>query len=322
MRDILSRAHRGAIEPFAGSRVMVGLDFDGTLAPIVADPDSAAMRSTTGRLLKAVARRYPCVVLSGRSRDDVLRRLEGAPVRAVVGNHGMERARPAAAAVRRADGWAARLEERLRDEQGVVVEHKGLSLAVHYRAARRRTRARARILAAADGLRGVRVVGGKHVVNVVPAGAPHKGMALERERRRLRCAAAVYVGDDDTDEDAFALARHGRLLAVRVGHRAASAARYYIRAQRDVDRLLRLLLDLRRRGDDGGGPRDDRRPGATRLDRGPAAPRRGPRVHAAPLGRRPRAAAAVEADGRDPRGDGPAAARPARPRPLPRPLGG
>ena len=70
----------------------------------------------------------------------------------------------------------------------------------------------------------VRLVGGKHVVNLLPAGAPHKGLALERARARLGCDTAIYVGDDETDEDVFALDQPGRLLAIRVGRKPSSSA--------------------------------------------------------------------------------------------------
>jgi trehalose 6-phosphate phosphatase len=245
MRDLLARGRRELLEQFACSATLIGLDFDGTLAPIVADRDRAAMRAGTRRLLREVARRYPCVVLSGRSRADVARRVRGAPLVAVVGNHGMERGRAAATAARRVRGWLAFVESRLRGEPGVSVEDKGLSLTVHYRASRRKKRARERILEAVSQLRGVRLVGGKHVVNVLPVDAPHKGLALEREQERLGCDTAIYLGDDVTDEDVFALRRPGRLLAVRVGRKAVSAAPYYVRGQRDVDRVLRILVRLR-----------------------------------------------------------------------------
>ena len=102
-----------------------------------------------------------------------------------------------------------------------MIEDKGLSLAVHYRGARRKKEARALILDAAAGLGDVRLVGGKQVLNVLPAGAPGKGQALERARARLGCDTAVYVGDDETDEDVFALDQPGRLLAIRVGRKRA-----------------------------------------------------------------------------------------------------
>jgi trehalose 6-phosphate phosphatase len=84
-------------------------------------------------------------------------------------------------------------------------------------------------------------------VNVVPRGAPHKGEALERARRLLACEKAIYVGDDDTDEDAFAAARPDRLLSVRIGSTRRSRARYRLKDQRQIDRFLRALLTLRPR---------------------------------------------------------------------------
>ena len=90
----------------------------------------------------------------------------------------------------------------------------------------------------------VRLIGGKQVVNILPAGAPHKGLALERARARLGCDTAVYVGDDETDEDVFALDRPGRLLGIRVGRKRSSSAASYVRAQAEIDRLLRAAPGL------------------------------------------------------------------------------
>jgi trehalose 6-phosphate phosphatase len=101
-------------------------------------------------------------------------------------------------------------------------------------------------------------VGGKQVVNIVPARAPHKGAALERERARRRCTTAIYVGDDETDEDVFTLGRPEALLTIRVGRRRSSAAAYYLRSQREIDALLRALARLRRAP-----PAPIRRPGSS-----------------------------------------------------------
>lgn len=94
----------------------------------------------------------------------------------------------------------------------------------------------------------MRIVGGKQVVNILPSRAPHKGIALERERDRLHCDTALYVGDDETDEDVFALDQPGRLLTVRVGSKRTSAATYCVTNQRAVDDLLRALIEYRRAG--------------------------------------------------------------------------
>ena len=242
MRDILAAASGDVLDRFARSRPLLAFDFDGTLAPIVADPARAAMRASTRRLLERAAGAYPCIVISGRSRADVGRRLHGVRLRGVVGNHGLEPWRAAPRLVREVRRFVPLLEARLRGVAGVVIEDKGLSLAVHYRRSRDKQEARARIRAAAARLGPARLMGGKQVLNILPAGAPDKGLALERARARLGRATAVYVGDDETDEDVFRLARSKRLLAIRVGRKRGSAAPYYIRTQADIDRLLRRLL--------------------------------------------------------------------------------
>jgi trehalose 6-phosphate phosphatase len=242
MRYVLARSHRGVLGRFAGPRTLLAFDFDGTLAPIVAEPARAAMRPTTRALLRRAARAYPCIVLTGRSREDAARRVRGIPLAAVIGNHGLEGARPPTRTLRRVRRWAGLLEPLLADVPGVVIEDKGLSLAVHYRRSRRRELARARILEAAARLGGTRLVGGKRVVNVLPAGGPDKGQALEKARARLRCDRAVYVGDDETDEDVFSLGQPRRLLSIRVGRKAGSAAAYYIRTQVEIDAVLATLM--------------------------------------------------------------------------------
>ena len=247
MRDILARANREVLEQLAGSRALLAFDFDGTLAPIVTDPNGAVMRPSTRRLLRQVARAYPCVVISGRSRADVRRRLRGVALAGMVGNHGLEPGLASTAARRLVRACLPVLVEHLGGLPGVVIEDKGLSLAVHYRQSRQKKEARARLLAAAARLRDVRLVGGKQVLNILPAGAPHKGLALERARARHRCDTALYVGDDETDEDVFTLDQPGELLAIRVGRRKGSSAAYYVRTQAAVDRLLRELLALRPR---------------------------------------------------------------------------
>jgi len=245
MRDILSRAGREVLQQFAWSNVLLAFDYDGTLAPIVRDPDKAAMRAATRRLLVEVAARYPCIVVSGRAQPDARRWLRGIRLQEVIGNHGIEpwqATRPMEEEVRR---WAPLLVQRLSAFKGVRIENKTFSVAVHYRRSREKKRARAAILEAAAALGSVRLIGGKQVVNILPEGAPHKGIALERERDRLRRDTAIYVGDDETDEDVFGLDQPGRLLTVRVGPKRTSQASYYVKSQAAVDELLAALVSLR-----------------------------------------------------------------------------
>lgn len=245
MKDILAPANSTVLSQLAWSNVLLAFDYDGTLAPIVPDPEQARMRERTRDLLEQVARAYPCIVISGRSQEDVLRRVRGAGVFEVIGNHGLEPWRRTEAYAGQVQAWIPVLRRHISGMDGVVIEDKSFSIAVHYRRATSRRRARAAIVEAAGELDGARVVGGKCVVNIIPRGAPHKGTALEMAREHLHCDVALYVGDDETDEDVFALDDPGRLLTVRVGADATSQAAFYVRDQESVDTLLERLLALR-----------------------------------------------------------------------------
>jgi len=77
MRYVLGPAGRRALGRFTRSRPLLAFDYDGTLAPIVSDPARAAVRAGTRELLTRLAARYVCVVVSGRPRRDLVRRLAG-----------------------------------------------------------------------------------------------------------------------------------------------------------------------------------------------------------------------------------------------------
>ena len=116
-------------------------------------------------------------------------------------------------------------------ESGIEIEDKRYSLSIHYRGHRYKARARAVIDGAVSQLRPKPdVVGGKHVINLLPHGAPDKGKALQSLMKRARAQSAFYVGDDVTDESVFSL-RDSRIVTVRVGEKKSSRARYFIRAQ-------------------------------------------------------------------------------------------
>ncbi|HSE63304.1 MAG TPA: trehalose-phosphatase [Thermoanaerobaculia bacterium] len=244
--DILRPVNRRVLAEFAASNVLLAFDFDGTLAPIVAEPSQARMRSETLRLLTEAASLYPCIVVSGRAQSDLVGRLDGVPVRGVVGNHGVEPWQASRALSDEVRRWHPQLERKLRGLPGVTIEDKSFSVSVHYRQARDKEKAREQILDAAAALGDVRVIGGIEVVNILPPGAPDKGTALVSERERLGCESAIYVGDDETDEDVFALEDPDRILGIRVGPTPASAAEYSIVSQVEIDALLRVLVELRR----------------------------------------------------------------------------
>ncbi len=245
MFHILSPRHIHRLADFASSNVLLAFDFDGTLAPIVSDPAAAKLRPATRRLLSAVAARYPCVIISGRARHDLARRVRSVPVFHLSGNHGLEPWAQSASYAERVQRWVRQLRARLASIQGVTIEDKTYSVTVHYRNAPRPRATAAAIDEAVRSLHGARSLGGKRAVSLVPRDAPTKGAALERARRLLACDTAVYIGDDQTDEDAFSAAHTDRLLAIRIGARRRSQARYYLRNQTEIDAFLRALLAFR-----------------------------------------------------------------------------
>jgi len=254
MRDILHPSHRGLLERFAGSTapnpVLLAFDYDGVLAPVVTDPDGRRMRRSTRELLVRLSRSYPVAAISGRAWSHTRRLTEGvAPW--VVGNHGFEflHARPVPAAVlAQVRGWRRQLEAALAGFPGVYFEDKRSTLAIHYGLARTWRRSEQAAYAAANQLTGTRLVPGKKVLNILPRQFPNKGDALRGLLKRLKLEAALYLGDDVTDEDAFAVGPP-LVLGVHVGP-GRSLAPWRLESQARVDDLLALLLALRppRRG--------------------------------------------------------------------------
>jgi trehalose 6-phosphate phosphatase len=226
------------------ARGLLAFDFDGTLAPITVRRDEAAMRPSTQALFARLCRRFPCAVISGRGRDELSARLHGLNVAYLVGNHGIETGHAEEAPDPVIARAAAALADVVHEVPGVQIEHKGYSLSIHYRGAPEAARARADIIGVIAGLEGVRVVAGKEVVNLVPAQAPDKGDALARIMRQCGVGAALYIGDDTTDEDVFEHQTASQVVGVRVGKARTSAARYYLQGQWEVDHFLEALLRL------------------------------------------------------------------------------
>lgn len=250
---VLSPRTAQALTSFALSNVLLAFDYDGTLAPIAPTPARARLRATTRDLLTRVARRYPCVVISGRALADISHRLEQIPLWYVFGNHGSE---PSFAPppVHRTREWIRLLRGKLPADPAVRVEDKEHSVTVHYRGAQDPETVREAIIRAAVRLPDARVVGGSAAINLLRRDAPDKGSALAYAVRAFACDMAVYVGDDDTDEDAFRALPAERLMGIRVGPaHGPTHARFHLESQAQIDALLERLLSLRedRRGPHG-----------------------------------------------------------------------
>lgn len=247
MKHLLAARHRGVIERLAASKTLLAFDFDGTLSPIVSDRDAAGMRAKTRAHFAALCRLYPTAVISGRGRSDAQARLLGLKVKYVIGNHGLEPGTNLKKAKAALDEARLAFKQLAARDPGIDLEDKVYSLAVHYRRSTHRPKALRAIRRVIGALVvTMRVISGKSVINLVPAGAPTKGDALLLLRARARAEVALYVGDDVTDEDVFRIAEPSGLISVRVGRAKRSAAQYFLRSQREVDALITRLCDLRR----------------------------------------------------------------------------
>ena len=243
MKHLFTPEGEGALQAVLALRPVLAFDFDGTLAPIVVRPDDARVPPEVAGHLAAIARDLPVAILTGRSVADVMPRLGFLPSY-VIGNHGAED--PATHAPTAGEAFDA-LRRRLAGDcdlaaAGVTVEDKGLSLALHYRTAADPRLALARIDAALAGIEPTLArFGGKFVVNVVAAALPDKGDALVALVRRAGVGAALFVGDDVTDEAVFRRARPP-WLTVRIGRDdPRSAAMFGLDSEAELVTVLARL---------------------------------------------------------------------------------
>ncbi len=187
------------------------LDLDGTLAELVDIPESVRLPAQTRVYLRSLSDRYlSVVVISGRAASAV-RDIVGLPSLTYIGNHGLEIIESGEHRIWLSESDASRMhamEDVLRRSvqlDGVLLELKELSHAIHYRRAPNPDIARARILAALEGLalEGVQIREGKFLVQIRPDVPLDKGTAVERLVRERGITKVLYAGDDTTDIDAF-----------------------------------------------------------------------------------------------------------------------
>jgi trehalose 6-phosphate phosphatase len=227
-------------------RPLLFLDYDGTLAPIVDDPAAAVPHVAIPDLLARLHERHPVVVVTGRHLDDLAGFFAEAPppIRAV-GLHGTQEGRLGEAprdtlSAEAADALAA-LRDRVPALDGLHVEDKGPAFAVHYRAVADEGAALERLRAWADGVPdALEPVWGKKVVELRPVGTS-KGVAVRRIAAEHPDRTPVYLGDDVTDEDAFAVL-DVPAVTVKVGE-GETAARYRLPDVDAVVDYLRGFLD-------------------------------------------------------------------------------
>ncbi len=260
MTDLLGAEGLQVLRDFAARVPLCLFDFDGTLAPLAPDPAAVLLPHPVQLRLQALQARAPVGIVTGRSLADLRPRLEFSPDY-LIGNHGLEGLpddRRMHAALAEASGhWRAWLAPRLADiDPGIWLEDKDLSLSIHYL----RARDPAATEAALSGLfarlsPAPRIIPGKYIFSLLPAGRGDKGEAVLQLLQSTGAPGALYVGDDVTDEDVFRL-RHPDILSVRVEPSASSAAPWYVADHEAMlpllDRLIEVLPERRSSGRMGG----------------------------------------------------------------------
>jgi trehalose 6-phosphate phosphatase len=233
--------------------LLVGLDVDGVLAPIVERADQARLLPGVSDALEALTRHVTVAVVSGRSLDDLEERFALPPAVTVIGSHGLETRGANPLRLDRTEHARLHLlveaATRARDVAGAGawIEHKPASVVLHLREARtqRADRATRALVQDARRVPGAAVKLGHAVVEAF-ARSTSKAHAVTGLRDELGCRTVAFAGDDLTDEEVFAsLGDHD--VTVRVGS-GDSAARYRLPGPPEVLAWLgAVTTDLDRR---------------------------------------------------------------------------
>jgi len=245
-------------------------DYDGTLTPIVERPELANLPESTRLILETLAHRYDFTVgvISGRALTDLKDKVS---IHGIIyaGNHGLEIEGPGISFVNPVaeelrpvlNTMHYVLSRALGTIRGALVEHKGLTLSVHYRLVEEQKAKEVegivkRVVGTAQATGTAKITSGKKVYEVRPAVSWDKGKAIKLLMKRYSKVGGksgplpVYFGDDLTDEDGFKVIEdYGSGISVFVGkENQHSAARYFLRSPAEVAAFLGMLLEQARRG--------------------------------------------------------------------------
>jgi len=237
-------------------RPAIFLDYDGTLTPIVSQPEKALLSDSMRQAVQALVMQAPVAILSGRDLDDIRQRVNiGAIVYA--GSHGFDIAGPRGLRKEMATEFLPRLDmvekelgNQLAGIAGARLERKRFSIAAHYRNVNESDvpKVERAVSEVAARHRELRKMDGKKVYELLPDIDWDKGKAvlwllenLGLERAKVR---PIYIGDDRTDEDAFrALGQRGMGILVNEQPRP-TAASYSLKDPTEVEGFLRELVAI------------------------------------------------------------------------------
>lgn len=239
-------------------------DVDGTISPTTPMPGEAVVSRLCLRYLSLLKPSLALVALvSGRSMAD-LRRMVSIDGLVYIGNHGLEWwAGDKTELAEGAAGFPEQLKKVIKglgtllDREGIFLENKGVTAAIHYRHSPEPKAAEKGLLEALEGSKQagkLRIMRGKMCLNLLPALKINKGTATRDLIKRFRLEGAIYMGDDVTDLDAFRAIREAgyrsafRGFAIAVTSREAppgltAAADFTLDGVKDVERFLQWLAE-------------------------------------------------------------------------------
>jgi trehalose 6-phosphate phosphatase len=241
----------------AAESVLLFLDFDGILAPLDNDPDTAELTESTRHLLSDLAaqEKVSVAVISGRDRADLQRRVN-IPGFIYVGNHGLEISGPGFIFVEptavehqgELQELAANLTTALQPIAGALVENKGLTISVHYRLVSAELTEEVRRIVhgiLAKSSHPFLLSMGDKVFEIRPRVYWTKGAAIDMIRQKLgkESALAIYIGTDVTDADGATTLAQG--ITIKVGGPVDPAAQYHVEDPIEVHNFLEWLATRR-----------------------------------------------------------------------------
>jgi len=229
------------------------IDYDGTLAPIVEDPRDASMVSGNRQRLETLAKNpdITVAIVSGRSLWDLRQRVQITQIW-YAGNHGLEvddgNGREIMPEGRRAEpGLETALEslrETLSEVPNCYIEDKGLTATVHYRQVPESDVPTVveSVESVVETTTDLRCCQGKEIIEIRPDVSRGKDRVVDRLRSDQPEALLFFIGDDRSDEDGFS-AIDGDGYGILVGDRVDSAASVRVANPKDVTRLLDWIAD-------------------------------------------------------------------------------
>ncbi|KAK4430585.1 putative trehalose-phosphate phosphatase J [Sesamum alatum] len=254
-----------------GKQIVMFLDYDGTLSPIVDDPDRAFMSDQMRATVRKLARYFPTAIVSGRCRDKVYSFVRLAELY-YAGSHGMDIKgpskgskykkgaeavlfQPASEYLPMIDEVYKALLEVTKDTPGAKVENNKFCLSVHFRCVdeKKWSELAKQVGSVLEGYPNLRLTQGRKVLEIRPTIKWDKGKALEFLLESLGYANCtdvfpVYIGDDRTDEDAFKVLRErGQGFGILVSKTPKDTnASYSLQEPSEVMAFLRRLVEWKK----------------------------------------------------------------------------